>query len=160
MLDTINEHMDEVKSIHNMSHQAAQLLVKTNESNNALKARTRTLRTQLITIREKYPTIAKGTSSSQPRGPTRDPNYEEINPHTERPTSWSNNPIDEWSDTKHALSKARTKLSAKTAVLEQLYADQAPEGHLNQAATAARNTRMEYERILRLSKAGLLNPLD
>ncbi|KIJ42886.1 hypothetical protein M422DRAFT_253992 [Sphaerobolus stellatus SS14] len=63
MLNTINEHMDEVKSIHNMSRQAAQLLVKTNESNSALEARTRTLRTQLIVIREKYPTIAKGKLS-------------------------------------------------------------------------------------------------
>ncbi|KIJ52072.1 hypothetical protein M422DRAFT_243659 [Sphaerobolus stellatus SS14] len=43
MLNTINEHMDEVKSIHNMSCQAAQLLEKTNESNNALEARTRAL---------------------------------------------------------------------------------------------------------------------
>ncbi|KIJ49328.1 hypothetical protein M422DRAFT_246419 [Sphaerobolus stellatus SS14] len=56
------------------------------------------------------------------------------------------------SGTKHVLSKARTELSAKTAVLEWLYADQAPEGHLNQAATAARNTRIEYEQLLRLSK--------
>ncbi|KIJ23385.1 hypothetical protein M422DRAFT_276049 [Sphaerobolus stellatus SS14] len=45
MLDTINEHMDEVQSIYNMSCQVAQLLEKTNESNNALDARTRTLRT-------------------------------------------------------------------------------------------------------------------
>ncbi|KIJ40580.1 hypothetical protein M422DRAFT_256552 [Sphaerobolus stellatus SS14] len=73
MLNTINKHMDEVKTIHNMSRQVAQLL---------------------------------------------------------------------------------------TAILEQLYADQAPEGHLNQAAMAARNIHMEYERILRLSKAGLLNPQD
>ncbi|KIJ22964.1 hypothetical protein M422DRAFT_276543 [Sphaerobolus stellatus SS14] len=42
MLDTINEHMDEVKSIHNISCQAAQLFGKTNENNNALEARTRT----------------------------------------------------------------------------------------------------------------------
>ncbi|KIJ26311.1 hypothetical protein M422DRAFT_272661 [Sphaerobolus stellatus SS14] len=182
MLDTINEHMDEVKTIHNMSRQAAQLLVKINESNSALEARTRTLRTRLIMIREKYPVIAKGKSSSQLRDSTRDPNNEEINPHFERPTSWSNNPVDEESTngqpnidhelmqstprpnnrsgTKHALSKARTELSAKTTILEQLYADQAPADHLNQAATAARNTRMEYERILRLSKAGLLNPQD
>ncbi|KIJ29870.1 hypothetical protein M422DRAFT_268649 [Sphaerobolus stellatus SS14] len=69
MLDTINEHMDEVTSIHNMSCQAAQLLAKTNESNSALEARTRTLRTQLIAIREKYPTIAKGKSSIHPRDP-------------------------------------------------------------------------------------------
>ncbi|KIJ25444.1 hypothetical protein M422DRAFT_273586 [Sphaerobolus stellatus SS14] len=86
MLNTINEHMDEVKSIHNMSRQAAQLL--------------------------------------------------------------------------HALSKVWTELSAKTAVLKQLYADQAPEGHLNQAATAARNTCMEYKRLLRLSKARLLKLQD
>ncbi|KIJ33785.1 hypothetical protein M422DRAFT_264247 [Sphaerobolus stellatus SS14] len=43
-------------------------------------------------------------------------------------------------------------------MLEWLYADQAPADHLNQAATTARSTRMEYERLLRLSKAGLLNP--
>ncbi|KIJ35060.1 hypothetical protein M422DRAFT_262816 [Sphaerobolus stellatus SS14] len=156
ILDTINEHMDEVKTIHNMSCQAAQLL--------------------------KYPTIAKGKLSSQPRDSTRDPNYEEINSHPGRPTSSSNNPVNEElmngqpnidhelmqstprpnsrSDTKHALSKAWTKLSAKTAILEQLYADQVPEGHLNQAAMATRNTHMEYKQILRLSKAGLLNPQD
>ncbi|KIJ26811.1 hypothetical protein M422DRAFT_272095 [Sphaerobolus stellatus SS14] len=45
MLNTINEHMDEVNTVHNMSCQAAQLLVKTNESNSTLKARTRTLQT-------------------------------------------------------------------------------------------------------------------
>ncbi|KIJ43336.1 hypothetical protein M422DRAFT_253539 [Sphaerobolus stellatus SS14] len=99
--------------------------------------------------------------------PTRDPNNEEIDPHSEQPTSWSNNHVDEESmndqhniahelmqstpqpnnrlDTKHALSKAWTELSAKIAVLEQLYADQAPAHHLNQAANAARNTHMEYE---------------
>ncbi|KIJ44842.1 hypothetical protein M422DRAFT_251826 [Sphaerobolus stellatus SS14] len=131
-----------------MSRQVAQLLVKTNESNSALEARTRTL--------EKYLTIAKGKSSSHPRDPTRDPNNEEIDSHSERPTSWSNNHVDEEStngqpnidhesDTKHALSKARIELSAKTATLEQLYTDQAPEDHLNQAATAARNTCMEYD---------------
>ncbi|KIJ40893.1 hypothetical protein M422DRAFT_256081 [Sphaerobolus stellatus SS14] len=174
MLNTINKHMDEVKTIHDMSRQAAQLLVKTNESNSALEARTRTLQTRLVVIREKYPTIAKGKSSIQHRNPTRDPNNEEINPHFEQPTSWSNNHVDEESTngqpnvdpelmqttprpnnrsgTKHALSKARTELSAKTAILEQLYADQAPADHLNQAAMAARNTRMEYKQILRLSK--------
>ncbi|KIJ42845.1 hypothetical protein M422DRAFT_253945 [Sphaerobolus stellatus SS14] len=174
MLDTINEHMDEMKTIHNMSCQAAQLLVKNNESNSALEARTRTLRTRLIAIREKYPTIAKGKLSSQPRDSTRDPNYEEINPHPEQPTSWSNNPVDEEStngqpnidhelmqstprpnnraDTKHTLSKAWTELSAKTAILEQLYADQAPEGHFNQAATAARNTCMEYDKNTRVNE--------
>ncbi|KIJ47607.1 hypothetical protein M422DRAFT_248605 [Sphaerobolus stellatus SS14] len=82
-LNTITEHMDEVKTIHNMSHQAAQLLVKTNESNSALEARTRTLQTQLIVIREKYPTIAKGKSSIHPRDPTKDPNNEDIDPHSE-----------------------------------------------------------------------------
>ncbi|KIJ40854.1 hypothetical protein M422DRAFT_256015 [Sphaerobolus stellatus SS14] len=92
MLDTINEHMDEVKSIHNMSCQAAQLLVKINESNSALEARTRTL-----------------------------------------------------SNPKQALGRAQTELLAKTAVLEQLYADQAPADHLNQAATAAQSTHMEYK---------------
>ncbi|KIJ40875.1 hypothetical protein M422DRAFT_256041 [Sphaerobolus stellatus SS14] len=82
---TLSQHMDEVKSIHNMSRQAAQLLVKTNESNSALEARTRTLRTQsqLIAIREKYPTIAKGKSSMHPRDPTKDPNNEDIDPHSE-----------------------------------------------------------------------------
>ncbi|KIJ31479.1 hypothetical protein M422DRAFT_266857 [Sphaerobolus stellatus SS14] len=83
MLDTINEHMDEVKTINNMSCQAAQLL--------------------------------------------------------------------------DALGKARTELLAKTTILEQLYADQAPADHLNQVAMAARSTRMEYEQLLRLSKARLLN---
>ncbi|KIJ40000.1 hypothetical protein M422DRAFT_257060 [Sphaerobolus stellatus SS14] len=182
MLDTINKHMNEIKTIHNMSRQAAQLLEKTNESNSALEARTRTLQTRLIMIREKYPMIAKGKLSSQPRDSTQDPNNEEMDPHSERPTSWSNNHVNEEltndqpnidhelmqstphpnnrSGTKHALSKARTELSAKTAILERLYADQAPEGHLNQAATAARNTRMEYKQLLRLSKAGLLTPQD
>ncbi|KIJ25228.1 hypothetical protein M422DRAFT_273836 [Sphaerobolus stellatus SS14] len=64
------------------------------------------------------------------------------------------------SDTKHTLSKAWTELFAKTAILEQLYADQVPENHLNQAAMAARNTHMEYKQIFRLSKAGLLNLQD
>ncbi|KIJ29820.1 hypothetical protein M422DRAFT_268692 [Sphaerobolus stellatus SS14] len=75
MLNTINEHMDEVTSIHNMSHQAAQLLAKTNESNSALKARTRTL--------EKYPTIAKGKLSIRPRDPHKDPNNEDLGPQPE-----------------------------------------------------------------------------
>ncbi|KIJ47020.1 hypothetical protein M422DRAFT_249332 [Sphaerobolus stellatus SS14] len=180
MLDTINEHMDEVNSIHNMSHQAAQLLDKTNKSNSALEARTRSLRTRLIAIREKYPAMAKGKASLRPRDPHKDPYNEDIDPHHERPSNWSN--IDEESTTgqhnidpeliqstdglnkrsnpKQALGRARTELLAKTAVLERLYADQAPADHLNQAATAARNTRMEYERLLRLSKAGLLNPQD
>ncbi|KIJ47826.1 hypothetical protein M422DRAFT_248405 [Sphaerobolus stellatus SS14] len=160
MLGTINEHMDEVISIHNMSRQAAQLLAKTNESNSALEARTRTL--------EKYLTIAKGKSSFHPRDPHKDPNNEDSDPHPERPSNWSN--VDEEStigqhnldpeliqstdesnnrsNPKQALGKARTKLLAKTAVLERLYADQAPADHLNQAATAARNT------------SGLLNPQD
>ncbi|KIJ28804.1 hypothetical protein M422DRAFT_269853 [Sphaerobolus stellatus SS14] len=64
------------------------------------------------------------------------------------------------SDPKQALGKAQAELLAKTAVLEQLYADQAPAGHLNQAAMAAQSTCMEYERLLRLSKAGLLNLKD
>ncbi|KIJ43420.1 hypothetical protein M422DRAFT_779791 [Sphaerobolus stellatus SS14] len=59
MLHTINEHMDEVKSIHNMSRQVAQLL--------------------------KYPTIGKGKLSIHPRDPTKDPNNEEIDPHSEQP---------------------------------------------------------------------------
>ncbi|KIJ28415.1 hypothetical protein M422DRAFT_270274 [Sphaerobolus stellatus SS14] len=163
MLDTINEHMDEVKSIHKMSRQVAQLLVKTNESNSALEARTRTLRTRLIAIRERYPTIAKGKSSIPPRDPIKDPNNEDIDPHSERPINWSDNYVDEEStngqpnadpeliqstdgsnnrsNPKQALGKARTELLAKTAMLERL-------------------TRMEYERLLRLSKAGLLNPQD
>ncbi|KIJ38348.1 hypothetical protein M422DRAFT_258999 [Sphaerobolus stellatus SS14] len=136
MLDTINEHMDEVKTIHNMSCQAAQLLVKTNESNSALEARTRTLRTQLIVIREKYLMIAKGNWLNNPvdeESTNGQPNIDhELMQSTLRPNNRSG--------TKHALSKARTELSAKTAILEQLYADQAPEGHLNQAATTARNT--------------------
>ncbi|KIJ22890.1 hypothetical protein M422DRAFT_276626 [Sphaerobolus stellatus SS14] len=180
MLDTINEHMDEVNSIHHMSHQAAQLLDKTNKSNSALEARTRSLRTRLIPIREKYPAIAKGKASIHPRDPHKDPYNEDIDPHPEQPSNWSN--IDEESTTgqhnldpeliqstdgsnnrsnpKQALGKARTELLAKTAMLEWLYADQAPADHLNQAATAARSTRMEYEQLLRLSKAGLLNPQD
>src|SRR3978361_448420 len=90
MLNVINEHMDEVKSIHNMSRQVAQLLVKTNESNSALKARTRTLRMRLIMIREKYPTIANGKLSILPRDPHKDPNNEDLDPHPERPSNWSN----------------------------------------------------------------------
>ncbi|KIJ53902.1 hypothetical protein M422DRAFT_241157 [Sphaerobolus stellatus SS14] len=139
MLDTINEHMDEVNSIHNMSRQAAQLLDKTNKSNSALEART--------------------------KDPHKDPYNEDIDPHHERPSNWSN--VDKESTTgqhkiepeliqstdgpnnrsnpKQALGRARIELLAKTAMLEQLYADQALADHLNQAATAARNTRMEYE---------------
>ncbi|KIJ49064.1 hypothetical protein M422DRAFT_246871 [Sphaerobolus stellatus SS14] len=156
MLDTINKHMDEVNSIHNMSRQAAQLLDKTNKSNSALEARTRSL------------------------DPHKDPYNEDIDPHPERPSNRSN--VDEEpttgqhnidpkliqstdgsnnrSNPKQALGKARTELLAKTAILEWLYADQAPVDHLNQAATAARSTHMEYERLLRLSKAGLLNLQD
>ncbi|KIJ47462.1 hypothetical protein M422DRAFT_248879 [Sphaerobolus stellatus SS14] len=163
MLDTINEHMDEVNSIHNMSHQAAQLLDKTNKSNSALEARTRSLRTRLITIREKDPAIAKGKASLRPRDPHKDPYNEDIDPHHERPSNWSN--VDEESTTdqhnidpeliqstdrpnnrsnpKQALGRAQTELLAKTAVLERLYADQAPADHLNQAVTAARNTHMD-----------------
>ncbi|KIJ32460.1 hypothetical protein M422DRAFT_265789 [Sphaerobolus stellatus SS14] len=163
MLDTINEHMDEANSIHNMSCQAAQLLDKTNKSNSALEARTRSLRTQLIAIREKYLAIAKGKASLRPRDPHKDPYNEDIDPHHERPSNWSN--VDEESTTgqhnidpeliqstdgpnnrsnpKQALGRAWTELLAKTAVLERLYADQAPADHLNQAATAARNTRMD-----------------
>ncbi|KIJ29942.1 hypothetical protein M422DRAFT_268613 [Sphaerobolus stellatus SS14] len=131
MLDTINEHMDEVTSIHNMSRQAAQL--------------------------EKYPAIAKGKLSSRPRDTHKDPYNEDIDPHPERPSNWSN--VDEESTTgqhnidpeliqstdgsnnrsnpKQALGNARTELLAKTAILEWLYADQAPADHLKQAATAA-----------------------
>ncbi|KIJ30847.1 hypothetical protein M422DRAFT_267559 [Sphaerobolus stellatus SS14] len=165
MLDTINEHMDEVTSIHNMSRQAAQLLAKTNESNNALEGRTRNLRTRLIAIREKYPTIAKGKSSIQPSDPHKDPNSEDLGPQPERPSNWSNVDEESTSDQpnvepelipsaggpnnrsnpKQALGRARTELLAKTAVLERLYADQAPADHLNQAATAARSTRMDED---------------
>ncbi|KIJ28131.1 hypothetical protein M422DRAFT_270628 [Sphaerobolus stellatus SS14] len=159
MLDTINEHMDEVHSIHNMGRQAAQLLAKTNESNSALEARTRTLRTQLIVIREKYPTIAKGKSSFRPRDPQKDHNNEDgsLDPQPEQPSNWLN--IDEESTSdqhnvdpeliqstdgpnnrsnpKQALGRARTKLLAKTAGLERLYADQVPADHLKQVAAAA-----------------------
>ncbi|KIJ39989.1 hypothetical protein M422DRAFT_257307 [Sphaerobolus stellatus SS14] len=115
---------------------------------------------------EKYPTIAKGKSSIRPRDPHKDPNDEDLDPHPEQPSNWSN--VDEEStidlnnrsNPKQALGRARTELLAKTAVLERLYADQAPADHLNQAATATRNTCMEYKRLLRLSKAGLLNPQD
>ncbi|KIJ32514.1 hypothetical protein M422DRAFT_265683 [Sphaerobolus stellatus SS14] len=68
MLDTINKHMDEVTSIHNMSRQAAQLLAKTNESNSALEARTRTLQMDL----------------------QKDYNNEDLDPQPERPSNWSN----------------------------------------------------------------------
>ncbi|KIJ25438.1 hypothetical protein M422DRAFT_273618 [Sphaerobolus stellatus SS14] len=155
MLDTINEHMDEVNSIHNMSRQAAQMLTKTNESNSALEARTRTLRTRLITIREKYLTIAKGKSSIRPRDPRKNPNNEDLDPHPERPSNWSNideesmidqhnldpkliqstDESDNRSNPKQALGKARTELLAKAAILERLYVDQAPADHLNQVAT-------------------------
>ncbi|KIJ44729.1 hypothetical protein M422DRAFT_251706 [Sphaerobolus stellatus SS14] len=152
-----------------MSRQAAQLLDKTNKSNSALEARTRSLRTRLIAIREKYPAIAKGKASLRPRVPHKDPYNEDIDPHHERPSNWSNvdeesttgqHNIDPESNPKQVIGRARTELLAKTAVLERLYADQAPADHLNQAATAAQNTRMEYKQLLRLSKAGLLNPQD
>ncbi|KIJ52856.1 hypothetical protein M422DRAFT_242799 [Sphaerobolus stellatus SS14] len=90
-------------------------------------------------------TLSQGKLSSQPRDSTWDPNNEEIDRHSEQPTSWSNNHIDEESTndqpnidhelmqltprpnnrsgTKHALSKAWTELSAKTAILEWLYVD-------------------------------------
>ncbi|KIJ52068.1 hypothetical protein M422DRAFT_243653 [Sphaerobolus stellatus SS14] len=141
MLDTINEHMDEVKTIHNISHQVAQLLGE-------------------------IPNIAKDKSSIHSRDSTKDPNNEDIDPHSEQPVNWSNNYVDEEltngqpnvdpeliqstdrsnnrSGPKDALGKSRTELLAKTAVLEWLYADQAPADHLNQAAMAARSTRMEY----------------
>ncbi|KIJ40447.1 hypothetical protein M422DRAFT_256693 [Sphaerobolus stellatus SS14] len=90
---------------------------------------------------------------SEPKSTNGQPN---IDPELIQSTARSNNR----SGTKHALGKARTELSAKTAILERLYADQAPADHLNQAAIAARSTRMEYEQLLRLSKAGLLNPQD
>ncbi|KIJ22676.1 hypothetical protein M422DRAFT_276863 [Sphaerobolus stellatus SS14] len=146
MLDTINEHMDELTSIHNMSCQAAQLLAKTNESNSALKARTRTLRTRPIAIREKYPTIAKGKSSIHPRDPNKNPNNEDLGPQPERPSNWSNVDEESTSDqTNQALGRALTELLAKTVILEWLYADEAPADHLNQAATTARSTRMDED---------------
>ncbi|KIJ50497.1 hypothetical protein M422DRAFT_245119 [Sphaerobolus stellatus SS14] len=129
------------------------------KSNSALEARTRTLQTRLIAIRKKYLMIAKGKSSIHPRDPTKDPNNEDVDPHSEQPINWSNNYVDEEStngqhnvnpeliqstdgsnnrsDPKQALGNAWTELLAKTAILEWLYADQAPADHLNQAATAA-----------------------
>ncbi|KIJ44848.1 hypothetical protein M422DRAFT_251834 [Sphaerobolus stellatus SS14] len=137
MLDTINEHMDEVKSIHNMSRQVAQLL--------------------------KYPTIAKGKWSIHPRDPTKDPNNEEIDPHSEQPINWSNNYIDEETTNGQPnidpeLIQSTTQSNNRSGPKHAL--DQAPADYLNQAATAARSTHMEYKRLLRLSKAGLLNPQD
>ncbi|KIJ50468.1 hypothetical protein M422DRAFT_245754 [Sphaerobolus stellatus SS14] len=163
-----------------MSRQAAQLLDKTNKSNSALEARTRSLRTQLIAIQEKYPAIAKGKASIHPRDPHKDPYNEDIDPHPERSSNWSNVDVESTtgqhnidpeliqstdesnnrSNPKQVLGKAWTELLVKTAVLERLYADQAPADHLNLVATAARHTSMEYEQLLRLSKAGLLNPQD
>ncbi|KIJ26965.1 hypothetical protein M422DRAFT_271927 [Sphaerobolus stellatus SS14] len=145
MLDTINEHMDEVTSIHNMSRQAAQLLAKTNESNNALEARTRTLRTRLIAIREKYLTIARANLGPQPERPSNWSNVDEEStsdqPNIEPELIPSAGGPNNTSNPKQALGRARTELLAKTAILERLYADQAPADHLNQAATAARSTR-------------------
>ncbi|KIJ38296.1 hypothetical protein M422DRAFT_258938 [Sphaerobolus stellatus SS14] len=139
MLDTIKEHMDEVKSIHNMSCQAAQLLEKKNESNNALEARTRTLRTQLITIREIYLTIAKGKSGIHPRDPTRDPNNEEIDPHSERPINWSNNYIDE--ELMNGQPNIDPELTQSTAQSNNRSGTKHALDHLNQAAMTARSTR-------------------
>ncbi|KIJ35470.1 hypothetical protein M422DRAFT_262243 [Sphaerobolus stellatus SS14] len=138
MLDTINEHMDEAKAIHNMSCQVAQLLVKTNESNSALEARTRAFWLNNH-VNEEFMT-------DQPN----------VGPQLMQSTPRPNNR----SGTKHVLSKAQTKLSVKAAILEQLYVDQVSADHLTQAATAVRNTHMEYGQILRLSKAGLLNLQD
>jgi hypothetical protein len=126
-----------------------------NKSNSALEARTRTLRTRLIAIREKYPTLAKGKKSIRTNNPQKD--YEDLDTQPERPSNWSN--VDEESTSgqhnadpeliqstdgpnnrsnpKQALGRARTELLAKTAVLERLYADQAPADHLNQGVTAA-----------------------
>ncbi|KIJ26720.1 hypothetical protein M422DRAFT_272180 [Sphaerobolus stellatus SS14] len=64
-----------------------------------------------------------------------------INEHMDESTPQPNNR----SGTKQALSKSQTELSAQTAILEQLYADQVPAHHINQAANAARNAHMEYE---------------
>ncbi|KIJ36839.1 hypothetical protein M422DRAFT_260704 [Sphaerobolus stellatus SS14] len=135
MLNTINEHMDEVNSIHNMSRQAAQLLAKTNESNRR--------NTQLLprASRAFAPGIPKRiiimrtwilNLNDQAIGRTLTKNQRSIGGPNNR------------SNPKQVLGRARTELLAKTAVLERLYADQAPADHLNQAATAART--------------GLLNP--
>ncbi|KIJ28933.1 hypothetical protein M422DRAFT_269717 [Sphaerobolus stellatus SS14] len=59
-------------------------------SPDTLEARTRTLQTRLIAIREKYPTIAKGKSSIRPRDPQKDYNNEDLDPQPERPSNWSN----------------------------------------------------------------------
>ncbi|KIJ35474.1 hypothetical protein M422DRAFT_262249 [Sphaerobolus stellatus SS14] len=50
-------------------------------SNGALEARTKALQAQLIAIREKYPSIAKGKSNDLPRNLPMDPYNEESYPH-------------------------------------------------------------------------------
>ncbi|KIJ25443.1 hypothetical protein M422DRAFT_273585 [Sphaerobolus stellatus SS14] len=126
MLDTINEHMD--------------------ESNSALEARTRTLQTRLIAIRERYPMIAKGKSSIPPRDPTKDPNNEDVDPHFERPINWSDNYIDEELTNGQPNADPElipsTKGSNNRSNAKQTL-DQAPTDHLNQVATAAQSTRMD-----------------
>ncbi|KIJ53239.1 hypothetical protein M422DRAFT_242367 [Sphaerobolus stellatus SS14] len=107
----------------------------------------------------------EGKLSVHPRDPHKDPNNEDFDPHPERPSNWLNvneestngqHNIDpeliqstdgsnNRSNPKQALSTAQTELLAKTTILERLYADQAPADHLNQAATAAQSTHMEYE---------------
>ncbi|KIJ22965.1 hypothetical protein M422DRAFT_276544 [Sphaerobolus stellatus SS14] len=79
-----------------------------------------------------------------------------VDPELIQSTAQSNNR----SSTKHALSKAWTELSAKTAILEWLYADQAPADHLNQAAMAARSTCMDIKDKDTDSETTIRNPWE
>ncbi|KIJ33503.1 hypothetical protein M422DRAFT_264433 [Sphaerobolus stellatus SS14] len=102
-------------------------------------------------IREKYLTIAKGKLSIQPSDPHKDPNSEDLGP---QPESTSDQPNIEpelipstggpnnRSNPKQALGRARTKLLAKTAILESYMQTKHLQTTFNQAATAARSTRL------------------
>ncbi|KIJ49173.1 hypothetical protein M422DRAFT_246977 [Sphaerobolus stellatus SS14] len=127
-----------------MSCQVAQLLVKTNKVNNALETKTKALKTQLIVMREQFPSIAKGKQNNDHKDPQIDPQNEETYLRHNQPTNWLRNNVNKESSTRHVFSKVWAELSAKTAILEQLYADNALADHLNPAAAAARGTVMPY----------------
>ncbi|KIJ25520.1 hypothetical protein M422DRAFT_273515 [Sphaerobolus stellatus SS14] len=94
--------------------------------------------------KEKYLMIAKGKSSIHPRDPTRDPNNEEIDPHSERPINWSNSHVDE--ESTNGQPNIEPELIQSTARSNNRSGTKHALGkadHLNQAATAARSTRMD-----------------
>ncbi|KIJ52733.1 hypothetical protein M422DRAFT_242638 [Sphaerobolus stellatus SS14] len=107
-------------------------------------------------MREQYPLIAKGKQNNNHKDPQMDSLDEETYPHHRQPSNWLGDNINEESMndqcTKHALSKVQAKLSAKTAILEWLYADNAPANHLNPAAAAARGTYIPLSETSRIDE--------